>query len=258
MEENSLKSESALQTSAVSAADALVLDEMAKTGLLYGRKKSKTHPRMKRYIYGTRNTIEIFDLSKVLAAAEKAQEFLKECVKKGGLALVVGTHPAAKSLIKDFATKFNFPYVAERWLGGTLTNFKTLSGRIAYYLKLKKDREAGTFEKYTKKERLDIDREIEKLTINFSGLENLKKPADALIVIDTNIHDTAIREAKRLGIPVIALINSDADPENITYPIPCNTNAKSAIEWVFKKFEIAIEAAQKEKPIIEPKKENVK
>ena len=251
MEEN-LSEETTQRSAAVSAADMAFLEEMAKAGILYGRKKSKTHPRMKRYIFGTRNSIEIFDLIQTLSAVEKAQEFLEEVVKKGGLVLLVGTQPAAKALVKNLASKFNFPYVIERWLGGTLTNFKILSQRISYYLKLKADRESGVLEKYTKKERLDFDREIEKLGINFSGLENLKKIPEAVIMVDTNVHETAVREANRLNIPVVALINSDANPDKIKYPIPANSSAKTSIEWIFQKFEAAIEKAQSEKSA-EPK-----
>jgi len=253
MEENNLKEEPISQPIPVSAANAAVIDEMAKAGVLYGRRKSKTHPRMKRYISGIRNTIEIFDLNQTLTAIEKAQEFLKEVIKKGGMVFLVGTQPAAKALIKDFAAKFNFPYVTERWLGGTLTNFAILSQRIAYYIKLKKDREAGVFEKYTKKERLDIDRKIDKLTINFFGLENLKRLPDVLIAIDTNLHDIAVREAILAKIPVIALINSDADPEKITYPIPANSNTRSSIALILKMLEETIGKTKSEKPAVEPK-----
>jgi small subunit ribosomal protein S2 len=227
------------------AADTGVLEEMTKAGILYGRKKTKTHPRMKPYIYATRNTIEIFDLSHTLSELDKAIEFLKEVVKKSGLILIIGTQPAAKSLIKEFALKFSFPYVVDRWLGGTLTNFKTLSQRTAYYLKLKADQESGALEKYTKKERTMLDKEIKKLGVNFGGLEKLTRRPDAIILIDSNIHETAVREARRLNIPIIALINSDSDPEKITYPIPGNSNAKSSIEWMLKRMEESLLKTEK-------------
>lgn len=243
MEENLIS-----QQISESRGDTAVIEEMAKAGVLYGRKKTKTHPQMKRYIYGTRNTIEIFDLNQTLLALDKAIEFLKNVVKKGGLILVIGTQPAAKSLVKDFALKFDFPYVVERWLGGTLTNFKTLSQRIAYYLKLKADQESGALEKYTKKERMIFDKEIKKLTVNFGGLEKLTRQPDALILIDSNIHETAVREARKLNIPIVALINSDSNPEEITYPIFGNSNAKASIEWILKRIEKELEKAKNEKP----------
>jgi len=217
------------------------LEELIQSGVLYGRKKSKTNPRMTSFIQMTRNGIEIFDAAKVIKVIEIASEFIKGIAQKNGKLLLVGTQPAAKELIKAMAEKFSWPYVTERWLGGTLTNFKTLSQRVNYFIKLKADRAANRLAKYTKKERLQFDREIARMEKLFGGLERLDKLPDALLIVNTVVHDTALREARRLKIPVIGLINSDGDPSLITYPIPANANARSSIKWILEKLEKAAE-----------------
>lgn len=238
--------------------DSVILEEMTKAGILYGKKKSKTHPRMKSFIFTTRNGVEIFDLPKVFGAIEKAQEFLYDIAKKGGMIMFAGALPAAKELTLALGKQFNFPYVVERWLGGTLTNFKTISERIRYYMNLKADKETGKLEKYTKKEQSQFNKEIEKLTTLFSGLETLTKLPDALVIIDAIEHETAIREAKRMNIPVVALINSDTNPEIVAYPIPANSRARSSIAWILSKLEGSIAAGIKEKGLIKEVKETVK
>lgn len=227
--------------------DPLILDEMVKAGVLYGRKKSKTHPRMKDFILANRNGIEILDLPKTMQALEKAAEFLKEIAKKDGLTLVVGTKPVCQELAENFAKKFSMSFVVKRWLGGILTNFKTISKRIQYYMNLKADKASGKLGKYTKKEQVAFDKEIERLNGFFSGLERLTKLPDALVVIDVNEHLTAVREAKRLKIPVVAILSTDTDPEMVEYPIPANDNSKTSIAWILQKLEAKIEEGIKER-----------
>lgn len=221
--------------------DSVMLEEAGKAGVLYGRKKSKTHPRMRPYIYTTRNGMEIFDFSKIYQSLERACGALKEAVKRRELILVVGAKPAAQDLVKAFAEKFRLPAVTNRWLGGTLTNFKTISRRIQHYLTLKADRDTGKLAKYTKKERGKFDEEIKRLETLFGGLESLTEVPRMLIIVDPVEHDTAVREARRLAIPVIALMSSDGDPTVIAYPVPGNGNARSSIAWFLKRFEGAVE-----------------
>jgi len=130
--------------------------------------------------------------------------------------------------------------VTERWLGGTLTNFKTLSKRVSYFKKLKSDRQSGRLDKYTKKERLDFDRKIAKMTVMFSGLEEMQALPDMLLVMDVNSNMTAVREAKKLKIPVVGVMNTDTDPELVTYPIPANDRSKASLDWVLGQFEKAV------------------
>ena len=221
-----------------------VLEEMSKTGLFLGHQKSKTHPRMRPFIFTTRNGLEIIDLSQTLQALEQALDFIKSKVAAGGSVLLVGTTPASKAVTEEFAKKLNFPYVTERWLGGTLTNFKTLAKRIAYFKKLRSDRQAGKFDKYTKKERLDFDREIAKLTLKFSGTENMEILPQVMFVVDANAHIAAIREAKRTNIPVVGVVNTDVDPAAVDYPIPANDRSRTGLEWIFAKLESAINEAR--------------
>ena len=226
--------------------DPILLEELIKAGVLYGRKKSKTHPRMQRYIHTTRNGIEIIDVVQTLTLSDQAAEFIKSVVRQKGLLFFVGATPSAKDVVKSLAQRFGYPHVTERWLGGTLTNFKTIQKRIQYYLKLKSDRESGNLDKYTKKERTQFDKEITRLTTLFNGLELLNQLPQVLIIVGALNHKTAIHEARKLSIPIVGLISSDADPDLIDYPIPGNDRSKSSISWVLERLAKAIEEAKKE------------
>ncbi|MEK7191998.1 MAG: 30S ribosomal protein S2 [Patescibacteria group bacterium] len=232
--------------------DPVLSEEMVKAGVLYGRKKSKTHPRMKKFINAVRNGISIVDLAATLSTLESAGEFLKEVAKKQGVVLVVGTRPAAQQAVENFAKKSGLLYVIKRWLGGTLTNFKTISSRIQFFTKLKADKAAGKLEKYTKKEQVNFDKQIDKLTIFFSGLENMTKLPDVLLVVDINEHETAVREANRLKIPVIGITNTDSDPESIAYPIPANDNGMASINWILNRLSTKIEEGIRERSVPTP------
>ncbi|MBI4119394.1 MAG: 30S ribosomal protein S2 [Parcubacteria group bacterium] len=219
--------------------------EMAKAGIFYGRKKSKTHPKMKKYIYATRNGIEVIDISQTFACLEAAAEFLKSVLSdKENQILVVGTQPSLRNTVEEFAKRHKFLYVTERWIGGSLTNFKVIHGRIDYFNKITADKEAGRLDKYTKKERLSIDREIEKMRTIFEGVKGIKNLPKALVVVDSSLHETAIREARRSGIPVVVFMNTDGNPDDIEYPIPANTNSRASIEWLLSYFDQAISINQ--------------
>ncbi len=222
--------------------------EMVDAGVFYGRKKSKTHPRMRQYILSTRNNIEIINLNKTVECLETALAFLKEKIRNGGLPLFIGTEPAAEG-VKDIAAEFNFPVVATRWLGGTLTNFQIISKRIEYLKKMRSDLSAGVFEKYTKKERLMIEQELKRLVELLGGLENLTVLPDVLIIIDPVLHMTAVREARRLHIPIIAMVNTDGNPELVDYPVPANTKARLSINWFLGKVRDTIKEAKELGPI---------
>jgi len=214
--------------------------EMIEAGVFYGLRSSKTHPRMRQYVLASRGGIDIINLLKTAEKLEKALGFLKEVVKNGGLVLLVGTQPAAEESVLELAKKFGLPYARERWPGGILTNFKVISKRIEYFQKLKADFAAGAFLKYTKKERLGVEREIERLRELFEGLENLTREPNALLIIDPVLHRTAVREANRLKIPVIALSNLDADPNEVECLVPGNDSSRTSINWFLGKIETAI------------------
>ncbi|KKU90803.1 MAG: 30S ribosomal protein S2 [Candidatus Jorgensenbacteria bacterium GW2011_GWA1_48_11] len=213
---------------------------MVKAGVIYGHKKSKTHPRMRPFIAGNRNEIELLDPEAIFGGLAKAILFLKEKVKAGGSVLLVGTNPAAKSSVLSFAQGFKLPYVVTRWLGGTLTNFAVLNKRKQYYNDLKVKKESGALAKYTKKEQLEFSNEITKLAKFFDGLENLARLPDAIFIVDIKEHETAFREAKKTNVPVVAILDTDDDTDDVAYPIFANDHSKSSIEWVMEKIKEGI------------------
>lgn len=231
-----------------------VLKEMLEAGFFYGRTRTKTHPRLKPYITANRNGIEIINLEKVLPMLRTAEEFLTERIEKGALLLIVGTQPMAQDLISDLAKQFSIPAVTNRWLGGTLTNFKIISKRIEYFKKLKADLASGAFAGYTKKEQLELERESIRLNELLGSMEIMAARPDVLLVIDPVVHKTAVAEARRLRIPIVALMNTDADPDLVTYPVLGNTKAKESIQWFLEKVAAAVREGKRKASLVEPTK----
>jgi small subunit ribosomal protein S2 len=227
------------------SADAAIYQEILSAGLIYGHRKSRTNPKFKKYIYLTRNGIEIIDAVKTLECLDLAIDFFQKQLKNNGLILLVATQPAAYEAQELLSRHFNLPYVNEKWIGGLLTNFKVISSRIDQFKKMKIDFEKGVFEKYTKKERVKINKSIERMKKMFQGLEPLTRLPDALFVVDTSLksHFTAIQEARQLNIPVIAIIDSDDNPELVQYPIPANDHAKTSINWIVNKIVKEVESS---------------
>jgi len=214
-----------------------ILLEMIKAGLWYGRNRTKTHPKMRPYIFTNRTGIEIIDIAKTSQALDAALEFLKGVVLKGGRILFVGTQPSAKHRIEEITKKFKQPFVVNRWLGGTLTNFTTLSKRVDHFKKLKADRASGALAKYTKKEQSDFKKEIDRLATLFTGVEEMAKLPEAVFVVNSNVHETAVREANKMKIPVVGVISTDTDPDFIQYPVPANDSAPSSVNWILDKVD---------------------
>ncbi len=226
--------------------------EMIEAGVFYGRKKNKTNPKMKPFVLTNRAGIEIINLGKTAELLENALGFLKEKVRNNGLVLLVGTQPAAEESIMRLATKFKMPYVTNRWIGGTITNFRIISKRVEYFKKLRSDFATGALEKYTKKERLGLEKEMNRLKEFFGGLENLTKEPDAVLVIDSNMHTTGVLEANRLKIPVIALANVDSNPECLQYLVPGNDNSRRSINWFLEKVEAAMDEGVAARAVVLP------
>lgn len=214
--------------------------EMIEAGVFYGRKRSKTNPKMKPYVLVNRGGIDVINLAKTGEKLDEAVSFLKEKVKGGGLVLLIGTQAEAEEGIAKLAKRFGLPFATSRWPGGTITNFKIISKRIEYFKKLRSDFESGALQKYTKKERLQIERELNRLRELFGGLENLLKEPDVVIIIDPTLHSTAVREANRMKIPIVALANVDADPDKIDYLVPGSDKSRQSINWFLGKMEAAI------------------
>ena len=205
--------------------------EMMDAGVFYGRKKSKTNPKMRPFVLANRGGIEIINLQKTEELMDAAAAFIKERVRNNGLMLLVGTEPAAEMSVTTLAKKLGIPYVTTRWVGGAITNFKIISKRIEHFKQLRTDLASGVLNKYTKKERLEMEREMRRLEELMGGLENMTKEPDIIVIIDPILHHTALSEAITKKIPVVALANVDADPDKITYVVPGNDKAKKSIEW---------------------------
>lgn len=215
--------------------------EMMEAGVFYGRKKSKTNPKMRQFVLANRGGIEIINLQRTGELLDEAMAFIKEKARNNALMLLVGTEPAAEISLLELAKKFDLPYVTTRWVGGTITNYRNIAGRVDYMKKLRTDFASGALvEKYTKKERLELDREMNRLKDLMGGLEALTKEPDVVIMIDPVLHHTALAEAKTKKIPVVALANVDIDPDQIDYLIPGNDKARKSIEWFLEKVGKAI------------------
>ncbi len=213
------------------------IKEMYLSGMHLGYSQTSRNPKMKPYIFGLRNGVEIFDLEKTKNNLDSAKEFAKKLGKDKKIVLFVGTKKEAKDLTENTAKELGMPFVKERWIGGTLTNFKQIKGRIDHLNDLKKKRDTGELDKYTKKEKLQIERQIKKMEIYFGGLaENLKFLPSAVLVIDAKHEKISTNEASQMKIPVIALLNSDCNLFGINYPVPGNDNSKSSIAYFLGEF----------------------
>ena len=214
--------------------------ELLEAGVHFGHRKDKFHPKMKPYVFTIRDSVCIIDLEETTKALEKALVFIQKQIKENKIILLVGAKKQAKDLIKKMAQKTELPYVSNRWLGGLLTNFDTIRKRLKKLKELKTQKEAGEFEKFTKKEQLLKDSEIAKLEKNFGGIADLTKLPDALFVVDSIKEKVAVGEARILNIPVIAICDTNADPTFIDYPIPANDDAIKSLEIILGIIEQAI------------------
>jgi small subunit ribosomal protein S2 len=217
------------------------LEAMMKAGVHLGHAKSKDHASMKRFIFGVRNTVSVIDLVQTRAALARAESFITDRVAQGGFILLVGTRPAARGIITQIAEVSRMPSFTERWIGGTLTNFKVIRKRLEHLEMLEKEKVSGAFEKYTKKERMMREEEIARLKKMFDGLRTLTRLPDAVFVVDTTEDTTAVREARRMKIPIVALCDTNADTNLIDYPIPSNDDALSSVHFMVHRIGAAIE-----------------
>lgn len=231
--------------------------DLLEAGVFYGRKKRQTHPRAKSFILTNRNGIEVINPIKIVESLEPALTFLKKVAQDGGSILIVATQSIIENLAIKTAEEINAPYVTKRWLGGTLTNFKVISKRVEHFQKLKKDLAGGVYDKYTKKERLDIEREANGLEELLGGLVKLTHTPNVIVTIDPRVHIIAVREAKILKIPTVAFTNIDFDPEFIEYPVIGNTKSRKSIQWFFEKIEEAVREGMAARKLEVVKQENL-
>lgn len=216
------------------------VQEMLNAAVHFGHKTQKWNPKMRPFIYGSRNGIHFLDLYKTQECLEKAQEFLKHMVESGKNVLLVSTKPQAAQLIMDAAKEANMPYVVHKWMGGLLTNFGTMKHRIRYYRKLRDEEKSGDFDKYTKKEATQLRKEIAKLGTALGGVRDMEKLPDIIFVADAVRDKNAVQEAIKLRIPVVAVLDSNADPEGIDYPIPGNDDAIKSLTYLITAVKSAI------------------
>ena len=198
------------------------VEDMFHAGAHYGYGKSRRHPSVSSRIYTTKNKTDIIDLEKTSTELDSAKEFVKTLGSRNKVLLFVGTKPEAKEVVKNVAEALNMPYVNERWIGGTLSNFIEIKKRISELENYRKEHKEGGLEKYTKKERMVMAKKMEKLSRYYSGLIGLKKLPDALYIVDPKTENIARTESFKSNIPVVALTNSDSNIKNIDYPIVCN------------------------------------
>ncbi len=203
---------------------------LLETGVHFGHRARKWNPKMKPYIFTERNGIHIIDLQQTIAFLDEIYNVVREKVADGGTILFVGTKRQAQETIAIEATRCSMPYVNQRWLGGTLTNWRTMRTRLETMKRLERQIEEGAFEQLTKKERLLLDRKMARMRLRFGGMRNMTRLPDLLYVVDTRREETAVKEANSLKIPVIALVDTNCDPDPIDYIIPANDDAIRAIK----------------------------
>ena len=207
-----------------------LVQSLLEAGVHFGHQTKKWNPKMKPYIYGEKSGIYIIDLEKTMIALTRACNFIREVAASGAPILFVGTKPQAQPVVQDEAKRCGMFYVSHRWLGGMLTNYATIKNSVRRYKQLIQMRDDGTFEALKKKEVADLEQEITRLQKNLSGIVDMEKLPGALFVIDAKHEDIAVKEANRLGIPVIAIVDTDSDPDRIDYPIPGNDDAIRSIK----------------------------
>ena len=234
--------EEAVEVEAIQDQDTapITMKSLLEAGVHFGHQKRRWNPKMNRYIFTHRNGIHIIDLQKTLNLVEEAAAFLSEVAASGRKILMVGTKKQAQDTIVAEAERSNSLHISNRWLGGTLTNFKTIQKRIDYLVDLETRRDQGDFENLTKKESLKIDEKITKLNKNFSGIKEMTEMPGAMFIIDVGKEEIAVAEANRVGIPIVALVDSDCDPDLIDHPIPGNDDAIRSVRLITGRMSDAI------------------
>ncbi len=220
------------------------MKQLLEAGVHFGHQTRRWNPKMSRYIFTERNGIYIIDLQKTVKELEHAYNFVNKLVADGGEILFVGTKKQAGESIKEEAMRCNMHYVNARWLGGMMTNFKTIRTRIDRLEQLNKMKEDGTFDLLTKKEVMKLNLEIEKLEKFLGGIKNMNKLPSALFIIDPKKERIAVAEAKKLGIPIVAIVDTNCDPDEIDYVIPGNDDAIRAVKLISSVMADAVLAAK--------------
>jgi len=231
------------------------LVEMLKAGMHFGHTTTHWHPKMGPYIFGARSGVHIINLEKTQTMLDTALEEAKQLVSRGGLILFVGTKTQAQSIVKKYAEACGMPYVSERWLGGTLTNFRQIKESLKRMKMLKDQRDKGELRKYTKKEQLDITREIADMEHRLGGIENMAKVPEAIFVLDIRTDKTAVQEALVTKLKIFAVCDTNVNPDGVDYIIPANDDAVKSIELIAKLFCDAVKEGKAS--IVQPVSEKI-
>jgi len=219
----------------------ITIRDLLEAGVHFGHQTRRWNPKMKPYIYGVRNGISIFDLTKTLRLLGEACDFLRQTVADGGAILFVGTKRQAQETVREAAENTGMFYMCHRWLGGTLTNHRVVLSRVNYMRKLQRMEAEGQLDSMPKKEAAGYRRELAKLQRDLGGIADMRKLPAAVVVIDTTREDIAVREANKLGVPVVALVDSNSDPDPIDYVVPGNDDAVRAVKVIVDAFASAVE-----------------
>lgn len=219
-------------------------EEMAQAGLHFGHRTSRIHPKMEPYLYGVRNSVHIIDLTKTAEKFKEALAFIQKLISEGKTLLLVGTKIQVKDLVKETAEECGLPYVNERWLGGTFTNFENIKKRVEHLKGLEKKKAEGEFEKYTKKEQIKLNKELEVLETKFGGIRELNQLPDAILVADMKKDHLSVEEAKIKGVKIIGIADTNINPTLADYPIPANDDARSSVKYILDKTKEAILSAK--------------
>ena len=216
-------------------------------GIHIGHRRHKWNPRMKRYIHGERNGVHIIDLEKTVKYLENALSFVSKIINEGKTLLFISTKPQSVTLIEESAKGCGMPYVNFKWIPGLLTNFSTIKSRIKYLSDLKEQKASGDFDKYTKKEAAKLNKVIVKLGNSLGGVQNMKSKPDAVFVVDVVRDNIVVQEARKLGLPVIGIVDSNSNPDEIDYPIPGNDDAITSLTYFIQRITEVINESRKSK-----------
>ena len=230
---------------------------LLETGVHFGHRTKRWNPKMKSFIYTERNGIHIIDLQQTMTALDKTYDVVRNSVSEDGIVLFVGTKRQVQENLAEQAQRCGMPYVNQRWLGGTLTNWRTIRQRIDHLLNLEDRQERGDFERLLKKEALQLEREIAKLNHRLSGIKDMQRLPDMLFITDVRREATAVKEANKLGIPIVAMVDTNCDPDPIDYIIPANDDAIRALKLITTKIADAVIEGQNLRASLIPEEEGL-
>lgn len=238
------KKEEVKETAPKEAEKNLSINDLLENGVHFGHKKSTRNPKMSPYIFGVRRGVNIIDLEKTFEKLEKSLDFVEKLIEKDGKIIIVGTKKQAKTIVKEVAEEMGMPYVNERWIGGTFTNFKVILSRLRYFKDQKKALEEDRLKHLTKLEKNKLNKELKGMESRMGGLINMTKLPEAIFVLDIDKDQTAVKEARKQGIKVIALVDTNNNPDNLDYFIPANNDALSSLRYILRILAQKVKKAQ--------------